>query len=111
MAVASNCKQLTTLDRMYCCNITDAAVVAVASGCPPLLTTLKLFLCSKITDEAVVTIAKPFKGALPEACHGATKATAAKFCLYFLYPQRKRPVGKRLALGAPCRHGAVLAHL
>ena len=82
VAVASNCKQLTTLDRMFCRNITDAAVVAVASGCP-LLTTLKLFLCSKITDEAVVTIAKPLKGARAEACHAARRTPRnSKSCFY-----------------------------
>ena len=56
MAMASGCPQLTTLDLCNCDNITDAAVVAVASGCPQ-LTTLNLHGCRKITDAAVVAVA------------------------------------------------------
>jgi hypothetical protein len=51
VAVASGCKQLTSLNLGVCCNITDAAVVAVASGCKQ-LTTLNLRGCIKITNAA-----------------------------------------------------------
>ena len=53
--VASGCKQLTSLSLLYCCTITDVAVVAVASGCKQ-LTTLNLWNCRNITDAAVVAV-------------------------------------------------------
>ena len=56
----SGCKQLTTLDLVFCNNITDAAVLAVASGCKQ-LTTLDLGNCSEITDAAVVAVASGCK--------------------------------------------------
>ena len=59
VAVASDCKQLTTLELSGCDNITDAAVVAVASGCS-LLTTLGLRE-SKITEVAVLAVASECK--------------------------------------------------
>ena len=60
MAMASGCPQLTTLDLCNCDNITDAAVAAVASGCKQ-LTTLDLGCCDNITDAAVVAVASGCK--------------------------------------------------
>jgi hypothetical protein len=51
VAVASGCKQLTTLVLRGCSKITDAAVVAVTSGCKQ-LTTLVLIGCCQITNAA-----------------------------------------------------------
>ena len=60
--VASGCKQLTSLSLLYCCTITDVAVVAVASGCKQ-LTTLSLLYCCTITDVAVVAVASAVQAA------------------------------------------------
>ena len=60
MAMASGCPQLTTLDLCNCDNITDAAVVAVASKCKQ-LTRFDLRGCSKITDAAVLAVASGCK--------------------------------------------------
>ena len=49
VAVASECKQLTTLSLFGCRYITDVAVVAVVSGCKQ-LTTLYLGGNSNITQ-------------------------------------------------------------
>ena len=54
VSLASGCKQVTALD-LGNCEITDAAVVAVASECKQ-LAMLHLACCSKITDAAVVAV-------------------------------------------------------
>ena len=50
MAVASGCKQLTSLNLNDCRSITDAAVLAVASKCKQ-LTTLDLNFCGNIYGQ------------------------------------------------------------
>ena len=75
VALASGCKQLTTLDLAGCNKITDAAVVAVASGCKQ-LTTLDLYDCHNITDVAVVAVASGCKQLTTldlTGCHNITK--------------------------------------
>ena len=62
-AVVSKCAQLSSLNLQGgCSNVTEAAVLAVASGDGrPLLTTLNLAGCRNITDAAVVTVASGCK--------------------------------------------------
>ena len=73
VAVASGCKQLTKLS--WCRNITDAArVLAVASGCKQ-LTTLDLACCGNITDAAVVAVASGCKQLTTLNLHYCSKIT------------------------------------
>ena len=132
-AVVSKYILLLTLSLRGCDKITDEAVMAVASGCPQ-LTTLDLRGCDQITNAAVVAVASRCprltivaqpdwlpqhhrRGSPLAVASGCPLPTtlnlSRRFQLLFVrsYPLRKRPVGKRLALGASCRHGAVLAHL
>ena len=57
VALASGCKQLTSLYLNSCRNITDTAVMALASECK-LLTTLELGHCSNITDLSAYILAR-----------------------------------------------------
>ena len=88
VAVASGCKQLTTLKLsmhsmrapgMIRTDITDAAVVAVAAGCKQ-LTSLDLSCCDEITDAAVVAVASGCKQLASldlRSCHNITNAAKA----------------------------------
>ena len=72
VAVASGCKQLTTLDLWSCRNITDAAVVAVASSCKQLTRlNLRCKTSSKITDLAVLALAGSARSSRRSACMAA----------------------------------------
>ena len=57
LALAKGCPNLTTINLYGCRNITDAAVVALAEHCPN-LTKSFLFSCANITDAAVIALAK-----------------------------------------------------
>jgi hypothetical protein len=59
-ALAANCANLTTIDLSYCDKITDAAITALAANCAN-LTTINLRSCGKITDAAITD----FKHRLP----------------------------------------------
>ena len=76
VAVASECKQLTTLSLYMCFNITDAAVVAVTSARKQ-LTSLNLCCCGNITDAAVAAVASGCKQLTTLNLYGCRNITDA----------------------------------
>ena len=56
IALATHCPSLT-----WCTNITDAAVIALATHCPN-LTKVDLRYCQDVTDEAVTTLRESHPG-------------------------------------------------
>ena len=57
LAVASGCSNLQSLNLFLCRNITDASVLEVARQCSN-LQSLNLFYCDKITDASVLEVAR-----------------------------------------------------
>ena len=75
-AVASGCPQLSSLNLNSCRKITDEAVVALASGCK-LLSSLSLNSCRKITDGSVEAVASGCPWLKDLGLHGCNKITDA----------------------------------
>ena len=80
VAVASGCPQLTSLNLAFCWEITDEAVLAVASRCKQ-LKCLDLTCCYEITDAAVVAVASgtQLEWLAVDGCENITDAAMANF--------------------------------
>ena len=61
LALAKGCPNLTTVNLYDCANITDAAVLALAKGCPN-LTSIDLAGCRMITEEAKAALRESHEG-------------------------------------------------
>ena len=69
IALATHCPSLTSINLTCCSNITDAAVIALATHCPS-LASIHLNSCPNITDEAVTTLDESHPGIHIEAEQG-----------------------------------------
>ena len=56
IALANGCPGLSSANLGRCYNLTDAAIIALANGCPA-LSTVNLRCCSNLTDASIIALA------------------------------------------------------